>query len=223
VTRRRIATAFFRQPAQGEIWPSILARLDAAAVNGPVTVVSAGCGTGEEPYSVAMLMIERDIGGQVLASDVDPELLGIARRPIWTVRRIRQDVADGRLTAEQVRSHLEPCHAGRYYRPTTRLRERVQFDRLELGVDPVPACDLALVRNVWRHVTPERQRSLAGHLAAALGAEGVLIIGDADTWTPRVRQELRERPGTAAAVRAASTAINERFTCGENPLVCRPR
>lgn len=51
------------------------------------------------------------------------------------------------------------------------------FQQADLNTDPIPPCDSALVRNVWRHLTPTGQATLAAHLHTALPPHGWLLLG----------------------------------------------
>jgi len=200
---RRIVTEWFRIP---RVWPILAAAL--AAFDRPVTVWSGACGSGEEAWSAAILLDEHGIGGQVLATDLDPDLLAIAEAGHYSARDVRSNVAEGRLTRAQVSRHLRPADGG--YTVAPHLRRRVTFRRLCLGEDAAPACDAALLRNVWRHLEHDTQARLMREVHARLPATGRLVLGGGDLLN--VRLEAVEPPG-----------LSRYFTRAGHDCVWRPR
>ncbi|MEU0585709.1 CheR family methyltransferase [Streptomyces sp. NPDC006132] len=174
---RKIVTEWFRMPA---VWPIIGDAL--AQFDEPVTVWSGACGTGEEPYSAAILMEERGLRGRVTASDIDVPNLRTAARGWYAGPSIRRELADGRMTAEQLCSHFVPRKGGYVVRPG--VRDRVSFSALHLGSDAPPECHVALLRNVWRHIEPAGQATLTAQLSKTLAPGGLLVLGGADLLTP---------------------------------------
>lgn len=90
---RQIVTEWFRIPA---VWPLLAATL--AGLGRPVTVWSGACGTGEEAYSAAILLHDHGIPGQVLASDLDADLLKVAERGRYDRANIDTNLREGRLS-----------------------------------------------------------------------------------------------------------------------------
>ncbi len=171
---RRIVTEWFRVPA---VWPLLAARL--AGVDGPVTVWSGACGTGEEAYSAAILLEQHGLPGEVYATDIDAPNLATAEAGVYERAAIEREVTEGRLTAEQVARYFEP--RGRHHLRVRRaVRERVEFGTLRLGEDAAPECHAALLRNVWRHLTPEAQQLGVDDVWDALDRRGVLLLGGGD-------------------------------------------
>ncbi|MFJ4867784.1 CheR family methyltransferase [Streptomyces sp. NPDC088757] len=204
---RRIVTEWFRVPA---VWPLLARRL--ADAGGPVTVWSGACGTGEEAYSAAILLEERGLPGEVYATDVDEPNLATARAGVYRRTAIEQDVAEGRLTAEQVARYFEP--RGRHHLRVRRtVRDRVEFGTLRLGEDPAPECHAALLRNVWRHLTPEAQRTAVDDVWDALDRRGVLLLGGGDLM--RVDEDGRLVP-------TEPRGLSVRFRPTAHSLIWRP-
>lgn len=180
---RRIVTEWFRVP---RVWPHVARHL--ASLGRPVTVWSGGCGTGQEAYSAAILLAERGIPGCVVATDIDADLLAVAERGEYQARDVHLDVDERRLTAAQVARYFVRSR-GRYT-VRTEIRERVSFAQGTLGADRPPACDVAFVRNVWRHIDAQAQRRLARQIHAALPAEGLLLLGGGDLMDPATMTDI---------------------------------
>lgn len=211
MTGRRIVTEWFRVP---KVWPLLAAQL--ATMDRPVTVWSGACGTGQEAYSAAILLIDRGIPGHVIATDIDRGNLATARRAVYAREDLERDVQCGRLTADQVARHFDPAR-GDGLRVRREVRDRVQFGVLNLRHDRLPACDVALVRNVWRHLARHHQWRLARGMRAALPADGRLVLGYADWWV-KTDGGRDMRPGEPAGLRQCFTPAE-----GRAELIWRPR
>lgn len=136
---------------------------------------SAGCATGEEPYTLAMLLCELHEAGkvgrpEVLASDIDTVAMESAERGVF----------DGALLSDLPGAWLE-----RYFTPHPRgfmvndeLRSMVSFKRGDLIKDEPPEnMDLAMCRNVMIYFLPAVQARVVGRLAQSLRQGGYLLLG----------------------------------------------
>ncbi len=137
-------------------------------VLGPdVAAWSAGCASGEEPYSLVLAAGEAGVGLRVLATDVDPVLLERARRARYRESSLRE------LPPELRRRAFEGERLKREY------RARVEFavHDLRRGAPDGPF-DLVLCRNVlFTYFEQELQREVGGRLAASLRPGGALVVG----------------------------------------------
>lgn len=137
---------------------------------------SAGCSNGSEPYSVAMLLDEMDPMGrhQVLATDLDEEILRIARTGVYADKDIRA-VAPGRRTRYFQQD-------GDKFTVKPEIRARVQFERQNLLSDPFPTdIDLILCRNVVIYFTEEAKDELYRRFHRALKPGGILFVGGTES------------------------------------------
>jgi len=137
---------------------------------------SAGCANGSEPYSVAMLLDELDPGGQhdILATDIDEEILKVARLGIYQEKDIKA---------------VSPARRARYFiqrgeqvevKPV--LRAKVRFVRHNLLSDPFPQnLDLILCRNVVIYFTEEAKDELYRKFHRALRPGGILFVGGTES------------------------------------------
>lgn len=142
---------------------------------------SAGCASGEEAYSLAMLLLEqaRQLAGwdvRIIGTDIDSAALASACRGVygdWSFRAI-----------DALRKQRYFRAQGRHWAVTDDLRPLVRFSHLDLLGDHFPDrgldladIDLILCRNVFIYMQPEAVATVAGKLAASLADGGYLITG----------------------------------------------
>lgn len=186
-------TRFYRN---AETWnlvrTQLLPELTARA-EGELRAWSAGCSSGEEAYTLAMLLAER------FDRDERPDLLQRAAVDATDVDRISLERAraaryraDGltETPAELVRAYLEP--EGPEYRVTERVRRRVFVRRLDLSREPPPRTDYHLIfcRNVVIYFDRPMQERLFQCFASALVPGGYLILGKVETLFGPARDRL---------------------------------
>jgi chemotaxis protein methyltransferase CheR len=179
-------TYFFRNGAQFDalrqhILPEILRR---QALTRSLRIWSAGCATGEEPYSLAMTigdMLQGDTswGVSILATDINPQFLARAREGLygeWSFRETPDDLRARFWLSEQSRWRLRP-----------EIRRMVAFARLNLAEPSYPsvvngtvALDLLVCRNVTIYFDAATTRQVAERFFRALKPGGWLIIGHAE-------------------------------------------
>ncbi len=188
-------TYFFREPAtldalRHEILPELLAeRRGLCGDERTVRLWSAGCASGEEPYSLAMLL-DRTIAESegwttsLLATDVNPHFLAQARRAIY------RDWSFRGMPEETKRTFFRPAPQGGF-EIAERLRRKVQFASLNLAEPIYPSegngtagLDVILCRNVLIYFAPDQAMQAATRLAASLRPGGRLLIGAAEAGLP---------------------------------------
>ncbi|WP_448640292.1 CheR family methyltransferase [Geodermatophilus sp. URMC 63] len=172
-------TSFFRdRPAWEHLRERLLPPLVAAA--GPtIRVWSAGSASGQEAYSLAILLAEA-LGTEqfrqrvkIYATDVDEEALAQARMAVFTERELAG------LTAAQVEEYFQPEGSRFAFRKD--LRRSVIFGRNDLVQDaPISHVDLLLCRNTLMYFNAETQSRILGRLHFALNPEGLLFLGKAE-------------------------------------------
>jgi chemotaxis protein methyltransferase CheR len=132
-----------------------------------VSAWSAGCASGEEPYSLVLAAAEACVEIHVVATDVDPMLLERARRACYPQSSLHDLPANLRA-----RGFDDGCLRPEY-------REAVDFLRHDVR-DGAPGgpFDLTLCRNlVFTYYADELQRGIGRHLARSLRADGALVVG----------------------------------------------
>ncbi|MGE0441634.1 MAG: protein-glutamate O-methyltransferase CheR [Gemmatimonadales bacterium] len=165
-------TGFFRNPSA---WRR-LGELVAAEGRGGLRAWSAGCATGEEAWSLGLLLDGiPSLGGQwtVQATDLDDRSLAVARGGDYPAR-VRPDI-------EAVRDPgIEAAEPDRYRVPAA-LRERVRFARADLcAAPPAAELDLVLCRNVLIYFTADAQERILEGLLSSLRVGGLLMLGKAE-------------------------------------------
>ncbi len=171
---------FFRNGATFEVLRRALAERLARAGGRGLSVWSAGCGLGEEPYSLAMLLDELgDQTGRIVATDVDTSALARAARACYPAEALVE------VSPERLARHFVPA-AGRTrpeYQVAPGIRRRVEFRRHDLASDGVPGegrYDLVSCRNVLIYFEPALQESALRLLASGLAPGALLLLGEAE-------------------------------------------
>ena len=146
----------------------------------PLRIWEAGCSTGEETYSIAMLFPRGDRGGeadvklQVFASDVDGDAVAIARNGLYP-ESIAADVSPARLA----RFFTKEDHG---YRVTPELRGPwCSRPRICLADAPFSRLDLVSCRNLLIYLRPEAQEKVLSLFHFALREGGILFLGASET------------------------------------------
>lgn len=173
-------TDFFRDPPvwdiiRGEVIPSILAR-KAAAGHHAVRAWSAGCATGEEPYSLVMAFLaakepkpERLLL-TVTATDLDPLAMKKAEHAEYDIAKI-----DHIPEAERARFVTAD---DRHFRVVPEVTQKVRFRKMDLFSDEPPlSIDLIMCRNVFIYFTREQQERIVGVFHRSLVRGGYLVLG----------------------------------------------
>jgi two-component system, chemotaxis family, CheB/CheR fusion protein len=175
-------TRFFRDDSPWtflaqEIVPALIARRGDTA---PLRVWSAGCASGEEAYSLAMVLAEA-LGPdrfrervKIYATDVDDEALAAARAAIYSEKQVED---------------VPPALRAKYFEPldghfvfTKDLRRSVIFGRNDLVQDaPISRIDLLVCRNTLMYFNSETQAGILARFHFALADHGVLFLGRAET------------------------------------------
>jgi chemotaxis protein methyltransferase CheR len=173
-------TSFFRDERQFQALDALLPGFLARAVDGgpPLRIWSAGCATGEEPYSIAMCCAERGLQpGQVelLATDVNPEAVGAAARGLYEARRVRD------IPTPLLHRHFD--REGDAWRVRTSLRRTIAAIRPHNLVSltfPAPAAggwDVIFCRNVIIYFDTPTTRRVLEQFHQALAPGGWLFLG----------------------------------------------
>jgi len=178
-------TSFFRDPHAWEyLAAECLPKLLAAKTSEPIRVWCAGCASGEEAYSIAMLLAEalgtdafRD-RVKIYATDVDEDALNVARLAIYAAKDLEP------VDAALRKKYFEPQNGKYVFRAD--LRRSVIFGRHDLVQDaPISRLDLLLCRNTLMYFNAETQARILARFHFALNGEnggtpGYLFLGRAE-------------------------------------------
>ncbi|MDP2738667.1 MAG: chemotaxis protein CheB, partial [Pseudorhodobacter sp.] len=174
-------TSFFRDLAVfdhlcAKAIPDLLAAMPA---DRPLRVWVAGCSTGEEAYSLAIICLEAMEAArsgarlQILASDVDPEAIVTARAGFYP-----KDIETA-VSPERLARFFVPEEGG--WRITSVLRDVIVFTVADLLTDPpFSKIDLVSCRNVLIYLGPEAQKRVVARCCFALRPGGLLLLGAAE-------------------------------------------
>jgi chemotaxis protein methyltransferase CheR len=205
-------TYFFRDPALFDtLAREILRPLIEARRAGTrhLRMWSAGCASGEEAYSLAMLVAGllpdwRAWNLSILATDLDRAALARARDATYGTWSMRADLP------LQARRFLLPAGEGRW-QVDPELARRVHFAPLNLVAADWPAgitaMDLVLCRNVLIYFSPARARAALGRLGQALTDDGWLVTGSVDVPAGDLPALTRTAAGSLTTLRRERTAV----------------
>lgn len=173
---------WFRQIERLVLRPLIQQRRDAGYLH--IRIWSAGCSTGEEPYTLAFLLRDMLPDAKhwtisILATDLRQDALRFAEQAVYERSRLRE------LSPEQIGRHFTPV-AGRKFAVASELRQMVKF--MPLNLTDTAECesiagggyDLILCRNVLIYLRPDQQRQLGARLAKAVSRSGWLVVSPAE-------------------------------------------
>lgn len=175
-------TNFFRDPAvfdllENEVLPKLL---DDKGPEEQVRIWTPGCATGEEAYSMAILLLEAadEIGErpeiQIFATDVDEDALGYGREGLYP-DAIAADVSDERIERFFTRD-------GPYFRVSKHLRDHVLFAVHNILKDPPFAkLDLISCRNLLIYLDRRLQEKVIEVFHYALRPGGYLLLGSSES------------------------------------------
>lgn len=179
-------TSFFRFPQQFDalktrVLPEIMAGKPES--NRTIRIWSAGCSTGEEPYSIAMTLIDAGILSlgwrvQVLGTDVSTRALSVAKKGQYPKRSLLN------VPSEVVARHFEPVAGG--YAVAPHVRSLVEFGYHNLIKEPYPLAlmgnwDIIFCRNVTIYFKLESTKRVVQNFYNSLNEGGYLFIGHSET------------------------------------------
>lgn len=225
-------TYFFRNGTQFDVLRTVIIPdlFERRAPLHGMRIWSAGCATGEEPYSIAMLMHDLLIGHpnwqvSILATDINLNFLQRARTAVygeWSFRETLPAMRERFFTREENRWRLRP--------EITRL---VSFARLNLAAASYPsiangtcALDVIFCRNVTIYFNEQTTRRIVERFYNALTPGGWLIVGHAEPQASTYSQfEVHNFPGTVIYRKSLDAplfgfdALSGTFSAGGNPVI----
>ncbi|KYF47849.1 hypothetical protein BE08_26445 [Sorangium cellulosum] len=179
-------TEFMRDPElfarlRDVVLPSLIAH--ARDDNRSLRIWSAGCATGEEAYSLAILVSELlgdeldSFNVRIFSTDLDSEAVAFARRGVYGAAAVED------LPRELIERYFVALDG--QYQVAKRIRKLTVFGEHDLGQRaPFPHLDLVLCRNVLIYFTSDLQRRTLNLFAFSLREGGYLVLGKAETTSP---------------------------------------
>ena len=213
-------TSFFRDASTWDfLAESVIPELLARRVDkGQLRIWSAGCASGEEAYSLAMLLAEalgadafRD-SVKIYATDVDEEALSKARQATYTDREVAG------VPPPLLEKYFERADSRYVFRKD--LRRHVIFGRHDLIQDaPISRVDMLVCRNTLMYFNAETQARILARFQFALNDNGVLMLGRAETLMTHASTfaplDLKRRISTK--VPTAGTSLRDRLVALAGP------
>jgi two-component system CheB/CheR fusion protein len=177
-------TSFFRDPEEWELLcdkalPKLLAELPDGGI---LRAWSAGCSTGEEAYSLAIIFKEAldkfkakaKYSLQIFATDLDRDAIDHARQGFYPVN------IGAQVSSERLQRFFIQEESG--YRVKKEVREMITFASQNLVMDPpFTKLDLLICRNLLIYLEPELQKRLLQIFHYSLKPKGLLFLGSAET------------------------------------------
>ncbi len=165
---------FYRNPAQWEmlekeIMPQIM------KLNKKPKIWSAACSTGEEPYSLAMMMSRFvDLGSlKIIATDIDDGAVAKAKNGMYVPKSLVN------LPADFVTNYF--TKVGESYKISDKIKNCIEFKHHNLLQDNYPDnCDLIVCRNVMIYFTEEAKAVMYNKFRDSLNSNGVLFVGSTE-------------------------------------------
>ncbi|WP_054772467.1 chemotaxis protein CheB [Methylogaea oryzae] len=176
-------TAFFRdRDAFESLRRGIVDICNRKAIGSEIRVWVAGCASGEEAYSIAMLFAD-GLGDklpqyrvQIFATDIDEEALNVARRGIYPAAAMSE------VPVDQLERHFHPVNHA--FEPGKHLRDMIVFARHNLVSDPpFLRLDLVSCRNVLIYFDAPLQAKVLQTFHFGLAKDGILFLGRSESVT----------------------------------------
>ncbi|CAI6080919.1 CheR family methyltransferase [Cohnella sp. JJ-181] len=165
---------FWRNPNR---WTLLMERFlpDMLKRSPKLKVWSAACSTGEEPYTIAMILDRLGALGQatLIASDIDEGVLARAKNGVYPERSVRE------VPKEMAAAYLSG--SGDAFQVDEKLKRAVRFQKQNLLFDDFQdGFDLIVCRNVMIYFTEEAKQQLYEKFAKALKPGGILFVGSTE-------------------------------------------
>lgn len=166
---------FFRNPAQWEVlerevFPALIRQFGKS-----LKIWSAACSTGDEPYSLVMVLSKylplKQI--RVIATDIDKQVLDKAQIGLYSEKSIVS------VPSDLKRKYFKK--AGNYFQVSDEIKRQVEFGQHNLLKDPYPGgCQLIVCRNVLIYFTEDAKDAIYRKFHSALVKGGMLFIGSTE-------------------------------------------
>ena len=173
-------TSFFRDAAVLDMVAGAVNALQTPDLNRRVRIWSAGCSSGQEPLSLAMLFAEQPGGEEripeIVATDISDASVARGRAGRFSQFEIQRG-----LSVRRMMRWFETV--GEDWVASSELVRRVQFRQLNLVDDPLPIgrFDVILCRNVLLYFSPAMRRHVFARLAEVMRPGGLLVLGAGET------------------------------------------
>ncbi|MCD2204992.1 CheR family methyltransferase [Halobacterium sp. KA-6] len=181
-------TQFFRDE---KVWGALEDVLvDTAAESASVSIWSAACADGREPYSLAMLALDAGIPPRdvdILATDIDEDALDRAREGFYQSTRTA-DIRDQLAFLEDPMAYVEE-RGDEGFVVADHVKDLVTFERHDLITDnPKSGFDLVCCRNVCIYIDKQYKHPILDTVSQSLRPGGHLVLGQTETLPSGVKE-----------------------------------
>ena len=197
---------FYRHaPTFDHVGNVLLQQLAHERAGKPLRIWCAGCGAGEEAYTLAIQQENAGLAGFIEATDVDSAALNRARIGVYPIS------ATAELPPVFAERYLEPVVSREQpaYRVQDNLRARIHFSRHDVMSDAPPPgeprFDFVSCRNVLIYLQPAAQADATRRLLNATDEGGVLCLGEAEWPSPQFAAQLQPLPHKTRMFRVSRT------------------
>ncbi|GLY17147.1 chemotaxis protein methyltransferase [Kineosporia sp. NBRC 101677] len=183
-------TYFLREDYQfdslvGSVLPAVMAQRKAERITGPVRIMSLPTSTGEEPYSIAIRLMDdwpdiETVDVEIAGGDIDTRALERARQGVYGARSLQ------RVSRKQLSAYFRPAGEDRY-QVIDDLREAISFDVINV-TDPevmrrFRSFDVIFCRNLLIYFDELSMRQAAENIFGALRPGGFLFLGHSESMS----------------------------------------
>lgn len=164
---------FFRNPKRWEVLRKKV--LPSLIQNKKLSIWSAACSTGEEPYTIAILLKEffPSVDFHILATDIDENVLKKAKYGVYSEQALKE-------VPEQMQQKYF-VKSNHLYKIDTNLKSNITFKKHDLLADPYPKnVDVIICRNVLIYFTDQAKTSIYKKFSHSLDSNGVLFVGSTE-------------------------------------------
>ncbi|RNA70578.1 protein-glutamate O-methyltransferase CheR [Alteribacter keqinensis] len=163
---------FYRNPERWDVLKNKILPVIKEKKN-VLKIWSAACSTGEEPYTLSMMMKETRTKARITATDIDDTILKRAKRGAYPERSLKE------LPLEWKDRYFQKDGPG--YEIDQKVKTAVSFNKHNLLKDAYPKeMDLIVCRNVLIYFTEEAKQSIYKRLADSLVSSGILFVGSTE-------------------------------------------
>jgi chemotaxis protein methyltransferase CheR len=175
-------TTFFRDRAPFQtLRDRVIPELQRARAGEKIRIWCAASSTGQEPFSIAMMIDEMRAEGrggdiEIVATDISERVLEKARAGLYSQFEVQRG-----LPISMLLRHFEK--AGELWRIADRIRAMIRFQRFNLldDIKPLGRFDIVLCRNVLPYFDPATKQGTLEKIAAQMSDDGVLLLGAGET------------------------------------------
>ncbi len=168
---------FYRNPNQWALFEDdVLNDIYKGKNKADVRIWSSACSTGDEPYTVVMILNKYIPLNKikVIATDIDQGAISKAKSGLYTSRSLKE------LPNEFLKKHFTPI-GNDTYEISEDVRNCVEFNQLNLLEDPYPQqMDIIICRNVLIYFTEEAKNNIIKKFSESLNPNGIIFIGSTE-------------------------------------------